>query len=188
MIVRRRNHGYSLIEMLGFTAMLAVLLNLGVGAFLSTSRAVAVGQVATDNLDAINAIRRDFVNDVRIARGILPRVGDYTTGQDTLVIEVPPREGERRRAVLWRRLAGESFVARRVLVDAGDGELVEEHLMLYSRPFDTVRFTLTPGDTPDGARLITLTLVAPEPKRGDRPAAEHRICAALRVCGTEAAP
>jgi hypothetical protein len=91
---RHGERGMSLLEMLGYVAVLAVLFNVAAGAFLACSRLSAKGTTALDRSEAVEEIRAEFTEAVRGGSRIVPGVCSFRTGPEQVVLEMPSNHEE----------------------------------------------------------------------------------------------
>ena len=163
---RRKTAGYSLIEMLAYVGVLAVIINLGAGALVSVVRVNHVGMLALERIEGLEEIRREFRQSVRASTGVAADAGPFRSGVDQLVLEMPAdeREPATRRFTVFLfspdKPNGEEgvFLRKLVVVQDPSGDHAEA-LVCYPLRLDSVRFTYD-ADSPDRARLVTLTVTA----------------------------
>lgn len=154
----QRESGYSLIEMLGYIAVLAVVINLSVSLFISTTRLSANVSLAFDRIEGIEEIREEFTSIVHEASSISPGVASYVTSEDRLVLVLPPLPGEEgaSRFAILGELKGDGRFAKLILT-ARDGVFDTEYLATYGQEFTSQRFTYDTA-RPEEARLVRLEL------------------------------
>lgn len=173
--------GMSLLECLAYIAIVTMVMNVAAKSFVSSMRLSALGKQVVNNLDLSETIRRDFTETVRTASGVCPQIGDYHTGEQQLILRLPPRpdDGAQRYAVLGR-LTDEPRLYNIILSDDGSGKPEIATTRVYRRDFAAIRFAYDKADVA-AARLITLR-VGPLRRsgRGNRPAVVHTFSAALR--------
>ncbi len=150
--------GMTLLEMLGYIAILAIVINLSLKVFIASSRLTGLGTSAVDRLALVEEVRDDFTRIVRLSAGVVPAVGDYRSGENCLILEMPqdPARNEGRTYIIWGAIVQELRLTRMAVLEK-DGEFTAESLVSYPRDFQAIRFSY---DTPEAekARLVTLGL------------------------------
>jgi len=95
--------GTTLLECLGYIAMLGILINLAAGLFVTCMRLNGYGTDALDRIAAREELREGFVDTVREATRVINGIGPYRTSPDCVVLALPRLAGaplEGRYAVL----------------------------------------------------------------------------------------
>lgn len=88
--------GYTLLELLAVFAVMMVLLNLGAGVMMKSTRLSAATTRSLDTVMQLREVEQSFLATAREACGVAERVGAYETSPGTLVLRLPPAlEGER---------------------------------------------------------------------------------------------
>ncbi|MBP8128185.1 MAG: hypothetical protein KA184_01285 [Candidatus Hydrogenedentes bacterium] len=88
--------GYTLLELLAVFAVMMVLINLGAGVVMKSTRLSAATARSLDTVMQLREVEQAFLTTAREACGVADRVGAYETGAGTLVLRMPPApEGER---------------------------------------------------------------------------------------------
>lgn len=155
---RGQKAGYSILEMLGYIAVFAVILNLAVSLFISTTRLSAYATTAMDRIEGIEEVHREFADAVHEAVDVSPGVASYVSGGDRLVLELPQAPGGKggaRYAVLGD-LKGNGRMAKLILTER-DGAFETEYMATYGQIFVGIRFLYNTVE-PAGARLVRLEL------------------------------
>ena len=148
----RRNEGYSLLEMIAYVALLAVVINLAAGAFLNQHRLSIAGVEALDRVREMDRLSGDVRGLIRQAEAVLPEGAGWTTSEESLVLALPPQgEGGDRVAVLG--LLGPEGQFGWVIFE--DGAVVRAGG--YRLGFEQVRMSLD-ADTLSEVRRVTLEL------------------------------
>ena len=146
----------TLLEVLAYVAALSVLINLGAGLFVTCLRLNTYGNAAFDRLREIADVQEGFVGVVREARAVSPAVGTYRSGQDRLVLTLPPpagQQGVKRYAVVGPIRNGAQLT--RLIVREENGRFEVEHCVTYADQFEAIRFRYD-TEIPEAARLVTL--------------------------------
>jgi len=173
----------SLIEMLGYVAVLAVLVNLTLTLFIGASRLSVLGTAALDRLRMVEDLREGFTETVREARRVAPGVGAYRTGPGQLVVELPPLEttdAPARRYAILGHITSSLCLGRLELVER-DGAFETVSYSTYALPLAGIRFEHD-ADHLDSVRLVTLHIDAKNAAKTNESVA-YRIQASLRASG-----
>ena len=166
--------GYTLLELLAvFTLMLSVL-GLCLRLFIDTTRLSEANTGALDRLNQMRELEGEFVQTARGATGAAEAAGVFRTGEDTLVLHLPSRDGGRRCAV-FGAFVRKNHISRAVLHEA-NGTWETESLETYALPVGTLRFSWE-GAAVEGARLVRMHVGAAD---GLRP--ETRVQRVLAAC------
>lgn len=174
--------GMTLFECLVCCAILVVTLNIMMSAFVQSGRLQALGTQALDRLRMVSEVRDGVLGSMRGAARVVPAVGAYATGENQVVLELPPspEDGATRYIVI-----GYAPEAKRLwrLVAARHGEQYDiESFFHYALPLAGARFDYGP-DGPARARRITLHLDAESASRRNQGRVPYRVVAALRCDG-----
>lgn len=176
-----RAAGLSLLEMLGYVAIITVVINLSLSVFLSASRLSAVGTVALDRLTMVEYLNAEFRRTVREAGAVVPDVGAFETGPEHVVLAMPPRPGqsETARYVVFGEIGREKRLSRLEIIEK-HGEYTTEAYSTYALPVESLRFEYD-RDDPTRARLVTLEVDALNARKEIRkPPVTYRFVGALR--------
>lgn len=170
--------GYSLLEMLMVTAVIAVGFNLCASLASTGARMTALNSLALDRLQGLAELQSQFAEAVREAVAVVPNVGEHRTGPDKVVLTLPPSEGRNRWMVLGD-LNGQGRMMKGI-VSEGPGGLQIESGSSFGPPLASLRFSL-PKVPVESIRLISLDVIVKQ-ERGERPVEgpPHRFMAALR--------
>jgi len=184
-VTRTSDHaGMSLLEMLGYVAVLGVVINLAASVFVNSSRLSALCTAALDRVAAVEEIRDEFTASVRESYRIRTSVGRYRTGTDYVVLDMArvPEDESTRRYVVFGPIESESRLSKLVIIDQG-GTLSAEMFVTYRQELDSIQFSYDSDDV-GTARLVTIEI---EPKdivgRGNKPP-PHTFAAAMRGVAT----
>ena len=180
--MRRRisnDAGMSLLETLGYVAVLAVLVNLTLTLFIGASRLSILGTTALDRLRMVEDVREGFSETVREARRVVSGVGAYETGPGQLVLELPPdaSDGDARRYAVLGHITSALCLGRLEVVERG-GVCEASSYSTYALPIAGVRFEYD-SEHLERVRLVTLQLDAQNAAKTKAPAT-YRFQASLR--------
>lgn len=145
--------GYSLLEMLGYVAVLAIGINL-CGSLLITGNRIT--SVVTGQLDAIHGIEETeqlFVNAVHCADGLEEHIGGYTAGVNTLILRSVEPDGSTR-YILLGNLMGPHCFSRMDLVSR-NGKLELDSMKTAGQMVEYCRFS---ADTSNAVPVMSMTL------------------------------
>lgn len=82
--------GYSLLELLVYSAILGSVVTTGMSAFIASNRMFALTALTQDRLVQVRESRQDFLATVREAVDVLPAYKDIKTGKSSLVLQLTP--------------------------------------------------------------------------------------------------
>lgn len=156
-----RERGASLLEMIVYIAVLAILVSLALQVFISGSRVSALGTATLDRMLVLADLDEDFVDTVRSARRIVSEVARYKTGPDMLVLELPAETG--RRYAVFGQL-GETPQMNRLILVESQGTLEVERFATYRTDLSAISFEFDAA-LPLDARCVTLSLAPKVPDR-----------------------
>lgn len=161
--------GTTLVEMLAYIAVLAVVINLAGSIFISVNRMNAVGTMALDRVGMRDEVRKDLGAAIRQAVRVVPGVGAYHTGADTLVMEIPPEAAspEVNRYLVLGFVTSKDRISR-MIVEKRDGAYVAASCTTYALPVAAVRFSYDAED-PLNARLVRVDADIPNTHKGKEP-------------------
>ena len=148
----RRNEGYTLLEMIAYIGLMAVVINLAAGAFLNQHRLNIAGVEALDRVREMDRLSGDVRGLIRQAEAVLPEGAGWTTSEEALVLALPPQGEDGDRIAVLGLLGPEDrfgwviFEGETVIRAGG-----------YRLDFEEARFTFDAGD-PVSARRVTLEL------------------------------
>ncbi len=162
--------GYTLIEMLYYGAILAIVVNLAAGAFISSSRLFAYSTKALDRMQVLDEIGRDFAATVRKSSGVSEGVMNYRSGSDQVVLEVGDEY------IVFGRL-GDKPQLNRLVIAEEDGDYQVKAIESYRRELEDIEFIY--DASPTNARLVSLSLVPGNDGRKNK-AVPQKFSAAIR--------
>jgi hypothetical protein len=120
MKIHSKRAGSTLLELLGLIVVLAVVINLGATMFVSATRLNAVGMKRMTSIADERELADGVRNTIRDAMSVVPALGEYRTGADCLILEMPEGDEGTWYAVL-RRFGDEPRLGRLALRDTGEG-------------------------------------------------------------------
>jgi len=176
-----RNAGTSLLEMLVYIPILAVVVNLSLSVFLGASRLSALGSTAMDRMTTVTEVQQKFTRTVREAEAVAPGVGTYRTGPAQLVLEMPPSPDhpDARRYVVFGHITSTKRLGRLEIFEK-DGQFTSDAYSRYAFPTRNLRFRYD-NDDPAAARLVTLEVDVENARKSKaKPPVTYRFVAALR--------
>jgi hypothetical protein len=144
---RTSQRGYTLLHVLAYTALLAVVINLGLTNFVSATRLNTRGAGILDDLWAFDRMATGFRATVAASTRVVDELGAYRTSDDTLVLETAAIDGAARYAVLTLApVDGADHLRLHVLrAVERDGALQPLDYVVHRWPFETGHFVVTDG-------------------------------------------
>jgi type II secretory pathway pseudopilin PulG len=170
--MRNKRAGYMLIEVLAVVSILTVVLGLAGEILLTCTRLSAFGTRAEEQYRQTGELEEAFRAAVREASAVSPGVGNYRSGADTLVLEVPSVEG-RRYIVLAR--PGNAPRMSVLRLNEHDGALDSDYLSTQALPLQSATFEYDSA-APETARRITLRFT---PQGREKAVRTYELTAAL---------
>jgi len=168
------NAGMTLLEMLGYIFVLAIVVNICLQVFLSSSRLATVGGSAVDRIENLAALQNDFRTSVRECVGVAGDVAGFASNENQAVLRTP--DGER--YVVFGALEGQQRLSKRTIrVKEGAGDL--ERVETYPVDLSAVRFTYS-GEKPDTSRCVTLHVTAAGRVKDNRAGKDVTVAATVR--------
>jgi type II secretory pathway pseudopilin PulG len=175
MMKRKRNKrsGYSLLEMLGYIAVLGIGINLCGGLLITGSRVNTLMTETLDRMEGIAEIESAFRASAGRASEVVDGTGAFKTSENTLVLRVPGADGAARYIVLGPVLDPDRL-SRIELVEK-NGALENVWTKTYRQPVAYLRFDIEKG----GARPLLHLATKVKRKAGepDRNHLEHHFTA-----------
>ena len=172
-----RRTGYTLLEILVYVAVFGMGLNLFVSALGTGSRLTALTTLQLGRIEGVRDIQNLFVSQVRLAESVVPRVGDFETGDQIVVLRMPPSQSE---GVDYVVLGAARDVDHFSMVRVTDtnGSLSAAMGKTLRQPLGHLRFTV---HEPTGSTPITLSIqVKQEDGERDKPFLTHETIATPR--------
>lgn len=149
--------GYALLEMLMCGVVFAVILNVSISLFVSTTRLSRAGIWAVDCIDGVEEIRRAFADAVHGAQGVSPGMARYATGADQLVLALPAKEDGGARYLVLGQLGGEEGRLSKLIVVEQDGEFKAEYMYTFRQELRSLHFVYD-AERPEDVRLVRLEI------------------------------
>ena len=170
----------TLIEVLGYVAVIAVVINLATSVFIRSSRLAALGTGALDRVNAVEDIRDGFIAAVRGSSGVSAGIGDHRSGSDRVVLTMPQRSGEDavRRYIVFGPLRSDSRLSKLAVIEQ-DGKLSAESFVTYPQDLDSIRFSYDTVDSSE-SRLVMMDIETKRTVDRGRKRAPCRFAAAMR--------
>jgi Tfp pilus assembly protein FimT len=140
--------GYSLLEMLLYVAVLAVIVNLSLSLYLTSSRLHHRGERAADRIDTMEAIGREFRHAVH-ASGTLALTDDTSVRR----IELTGRDASSKRTRYVWSYYPEKHVLRTASLKEVDGQYTITAVKTFDRGIEDVRFVPT-----DNGRTVSIQI------------------------------
>jgi type II secretory pathway pseudopilin PulG len=136
---RDRTRGATMVELVVYIAILAVMVNLAVGTFASAMRLNTRGMETLETARALGVVQEDFRRTVREAVALPDAAGIWTSDGDTLVIELAPEGGNRRYAV-FGVLDDPAQISRHLFSVRPDGSVEPLAMRTYNLNVGSVAF------------------------------------------------
>jgi hypothetical protein len=142
--------GFSLLETLVYVVLVAVGVNLCAVLLRSSSQLTALNVLAMDRLNVVVDLEEVVTESIQEAVGVAEAAGEYRSSENCLVLQLPPRNGADRFAVLGD-LRGTKQLSRFVLARK-DQEWTLEAARTWRVKLASIRFEHKDGlITFDGA-------------------------------------
>ncbi|MBX3176601.1 MAG: type II secretion system protein [Candidatus Hydrogenedentes bacterium] len=160
---RRPNGGFTLLEMLVYVAIFGLTINILASLLMTGARLSATAALSLDRLAGVRDVQEAFTTYTRRASGVAVSAGSYTTGEDTLVLAMPPSWGYDY-AVLGKlgEDGGDHFGVLRLR--NGDSGLESDFLQFRAQPLAHLRFEVDES----GARPVVHMEIQVKPESGER--------------------
>lgn len=146
--------GYTLIELLVYAFVLAIIVNMSVTLFLSAKRLSFVGELAFERIIGVHEIGREFTDAVMQSDAIMHELNTIVTDEDCLILSQPTEAG--RRYVVFRAVDEGRYLRAEEYVDDGAG-LSLEKLKTFRLPLAGLRFEYG-SEQPEQSRTVRLHL------------------------------
>jgi hypothetical protein len=127
--------------MLAYVVVLGTVLNLFASIFVSNTRLGALNTTALDRLRGIEELQHVFRDTVRQSSAIVPRIAEYKTAEDQLVLKA--QSEVRERYIILGILPNDGRMYRLDLVEQ-DGELTPAYKATYPQKLAELRFDPDP--------------------------------------------
>ena len=149
--------GMTLVELLGYCAALAVLVNICGMLFVQSQRMSELGEVTLERLETMAAVQSDFTSAVRGAQCVEPALAGFTSTAEEVVLLQCPEAGDAStvRFVVFGRGPGQRLHLTEYSMR--DGQLQLERHKEYRVEFDVVQLSYATQPV-EQARAVTLDL------------------------------
>ncbi len=170
------DRGYTLIELLVYAFVLAIIVNMSVSLFLNAKRLSALGEMAFDRIGGVEEIGREFRDAVRQSDGIAPDLDAIETDEHCLVLT---RTGAKGRRYVVIRADTEGQYLRLEEYSRNGKELWLERLKTFALPIAGIRFEYG-SERPEHSRTVQLHLEIDNKGTPNTTPAENVFIASLR--------
>lgn len=135
--MKRTNHhraGMTLLEVLIYLVVFAMVVNAAAVLFVATLRLHAHAGAAMDQRYVVDAFQRDFLETAAASMGAVPQAGEYIAPPGELLLRLPPSDEspEWPRFALWRLDALQRPTLQRFAIHQGVWHV--EYFKTYSLP------------------------------------------------------
>lgn len=171
--------GMTLVELLGYCAALAVLVNICGVVFVQSQRMSEVGEVALERLESVAEIQADFTTAVRGAQRIEPALAGFaSTAEEVVLLQCPEADDASTvRFVVFGRRPGQRLHLTEYSIQ--EGELQLERHKEYRVAFEVVQLSYATQPV-EQARAVTLDLRLFKERVDNRTGGGAHIVASLR--------
>lgn len=175
--------GMTLVHMLAYVTVLAVVINLGATLFVAVLRMHDAGTSALDESLATRDIETELRDTVSEAVAVRTAIGGYQSSADTALLELPPdaETGAARYAALQRLAQNGGLVLRKLELQQAPGGLTVAYMKTYGPVFNILEFEY-PGDLA-AARALSIRFSLKAGENPQREAHVHSITTALGGIG-----
>lgn len=174
---RRAQAGMTLLEMLAYTAILLVVLNLSAQILVTCMRLSSLGNRTSERTEMLQQVEEGFVRSVQSSARVVDAFGDYRSSPQALVLEAPVEQTEERCFRVLGPLDADGRLTERVFVQR-NGNFELESQMTYPLHLAAVRFDY--GGAPAEARRITLEVLVKPLRRDAKTGEVVQVVAAPR--------
>lgn len=175
-----RRRGMGLIQMLVYVAVITVLFSLCLKIFVSASRLNRLGANTLQTMASIESIGADFRDTLRTSSRIVPELREYTTGPETLILQVRPKPGEDARYAVFGPVADTGRFGRMVYVER-DGDAALHSVDAFNVELAAFTFSYDTARAADARRIVLALQAAREEGRPEAPL--NTFVAAVRTVG-----
>ncbi|GMU94114.1 MAG: hypothetical protein AMXMBFR4_31720 [Candidatus Hydrogenedentota bacterium] len=172
--------GATLIELLGYFFVLAIIVNLATGVFVQSSRLSALGVQTLESMRALQSIQGAFAQAVRASNGVAAEVGRFRSGPSTLVLRMAGGGADTgaREFIVFGTFGGERIQRWHVRME--DGAEHVEGITSYPLVVADVRFVYD-SPYPETSRLITMQIQPKQAALKKRDSQPNTMSAAPRL-------
>lgn len=168
--------GYSLIELLVYAFVLAIIVNTSVAMFLNATRLSNLGEMAFDRIRGVDEIGREFTEAVLQSDAIVNELDAIVTDEDCLILSQSAETG--RRYVVFRTVDEGQYLNAEEYVVEGDGVSLDK-LKTFALPITGLRFEYA-SDRPEQSRTVRLHLKIDNKGTVNSTPSENMFVASLR--------
>ena len=148
------DRGYTLIELLAYAFVLAIIVNMSVTLFLNAKRLSVLGEMAFERISGVDEIGREFTDAVIQSDAIMHELNTMVTDEECLILSQPAEAG--RRYVVFRTVDEGRYLRAEEYVEDSEG-LSLEKLKTYRLPIAGLRFEYA-SEQPEQSRTVRLHL------------------------------
>lgn len=142
--MRGPRSGFTLLEIILASALLAGMLGLCMRVYIECSRITLMSQLAHARLEQARNLDHDLRSLIQASVGLAEQAGEYRQDDGTLVLELPAMDSTHRRAVVSR--IPESRLPFIAVLNERNGSWEAESFRVYREPLLKLAFeTDTPG-------------------------------------------
>ncbi len=159
------DRGYTLIELLAYAFVLAIIVNMSVTLFLNAKRLSNLGEMAFERISGVDEIGREFTDAVLQSDAIVNELNGIVTDEECLVLSQPaipfsgaggPPAEVGRRYVVFRAVREGQYLRAEEYLEDGEG-LSLEKLKTFALPIAGLRFEYG-SERPEQSRTVRLHL------------------------------
>ncbi|MBX7255187.1 MAG: hypothetical protein K1Y02_02405 [Candidatus Hydrogenedentes bacterium] len=166
--------GTTLLEMMGYSFILAILAVLCLQVFQNSSRLAAVGGGAVDRIENLAMLEDDFRKSVHESSGVQSNVAGFESNENQLVLRMA--DGER--YTVFGMAEGTKRLCKRT-IRVKDGAWDLERAIAYPIDLSAVSFLYSQA-TPELSRSVILRVTAAGRARDNRVGRNVTVAAAFR--------
>ena len=180
---RRKNQlGLTLVHMLAYVTILAVVINICAALFVAVLRMHDAGSNALDQSQTLRHVEAELREVVSGAVAVRPEVGEHRTSNSAVVLEFPPEaETGAARYAVFRKLANVNDGVALQRLELRGEQLKVVYLKTYNPAFGAIEFGR--GDETGPARAVTVRLTPVDDGNPQREPREQVITVALGGLG-----
>ena len=145
--------GISLVSVLCYVFIMAVVINLGANVYISVMRLHEIGSKTLENTASIREVQREFRQVAKKATGMRQSFGTFQRSPDCLLFQLPPGDesGAENIAVFMKMADSDKTNLRRIEL-SGRGDAYE---VTFQKTYNVVFEELTLETSPN-ARAVTM--------------------------------
>ena len=170
------NRGYTLLELLAYIFVLAIIVNMSVTLFLNAKRLSILGEMAFERIIGVDEIGREFTNAVLQSDEIVNALNAIVTDEECLILSQPVEAG--RRYVVFRAVDEGRYLRAEEYAEDGEG-LSLEKLKTFRLPIAGLRFEYG-SERPEQSRTVRLRLYIDTKGTPNTTPSENLFIASLR--------